>query len=175
MGFGNILKELVILMPTIKQKRACKEVVENGGNVSKGMRAVGYSKATAKNPKKLTDSKGWQELMEQYLPDKDLAKKHKALLEKKEIVIRNNNKTGKIEIIKTGEIDAQAVKAGLDMGYKLKGKYKPTEFKVLDNNEAKTDDEIKRDIERLRERRRKLTTSSRRKKVRKSSKTKKKK
>ena len=45
---------------TIKQERAVNELVENGGNVSKAMRAVGYSKETAKTPQKLTESKGFQ-------------------------------------------------------------------------------------------------------------------
>jgi len=66
--------------PTIKQKKAIKNVVENGGNVSKAMRDAGYSPATAKNPSKLTDTAAWAELMETYLPDVDLAAKHKSLL-----------------------------------------------------------------------------------------------
>lgn len=48
-------------MPTIKQNRAVSAVVENGGNVSKAMKKVGYSKAMAKNPQKLTRSKGFKE------------------------------------------------------------------------------------------------------------------
>ena len=69
-------------MPTIKQKKAFKRTMENYGNVSKSMKEVGYSKNTAKNPKVLTESLGWLELMEEYLPDKLLAKKHKELLNK---------------------------------------------------------------------------------------------
>ena len=49
-------------MATIKQKQALKEIVENGGNVSKAMLKVKYSKATAKTPQKLTESKGFIEL-----------------------------------------------------------------------------------------------------------------
>lgn len=67
-------------MVTVKQKRAFKKVVENGGNVSKAMKAVGYSSATAQTPQKLTQSDGWKELMNQFLPDHELAKKHKQLL-----------------------------------------------------------------------------------------------
>ena len=96
-------------MATIKQKKAAKKTIENYGNVSKSMREVGYSKNTAKNPKVLTESNGWKELMKEYIPDKLLAEKHKELLNKK---------------IK-GELDPNAVGKGLDMGYKLKGKYTP--------------------------------------------------
>ncbi len=57
---------------TQKQTISLNKVVENGGNVSKAMRESGYSKATAKNPKKLTNSKAWSELMESYLDDNEL-------------------------------------------------------------------------------------------------------
>lgn len=58
--------ELIFLkMATNKQKSALKKMVENGGNVSQAMRDSGYSKETAKNPQKLTKSKGFQELCEE--------------------------------------------------------------------------------------------------------------
>ena len=110
--------------PTIKQAKAIKNVVENGGNVSKAMRDANYAPATIKNPSKLTESKTWKNLMEKDLPDDLLTKKHKQLLKKREILLKNNNKTGKVEAIKGG-IDTNAVKAGLDMAYKLKGRYIP--------------------------------------------------
>lgn len=110
-------------MSTIKQERAVKNMSENGGNISKAMRDAGYTDVTAATPKKLTNSKGWHELMEKYYPDELLAQKHNQLLEKKEKVIRNNNKTGKLEVVETGEIDATAVSKGLDMAYKIKKKY----------------------------------------------------
>src|SRR5581483_12448070 len=93
-------------MPTIKQKRAFKAVVEKGRSVSGATRDVGYSPNTAVDPGKLTQSKGWQELLNEYLPDDILADKHRELLEH----------TGP-----EGQLDVQAVKAALDMAYKLKG------------------------------------------------------
>lgn len=68
-------------MSTQKQKSALKKIVENHGNVSKGMVDVGYSKNTAKNPKNLTKSKGWKELVENILSDTVLIETHKKLLE----------------------------------------------------------------------------------------------
>lgn len=97
-------------MPTIKQKLAFDKMVENGGKVTPAMIEAGYSPNTANTPQKLTESKGWKELMEEYLPDSLIASKHRALLNK---------------VDKEGEIDVQAVKAGVDMGYKLKGAYAP--------------------------------------------------
>lgn len=59
------------------------------------------------------------------LPDGLLAEKHLALLNKKEVVTKNNVTTGEVDVIATGEIDVQAVAKGLDMAYKLKGTYAP--------------------------------------------------
>lgn len=67
-------------MATQRQKKAAKKVVENGGNVSKAMRDSGYSPKTAKTPKKLTESKSWEQLMDEFLPDKQLMEHHQALL-----------------------------------------------------------------------------------------------
>ena len=52
-------------MATRKQKKAVTKMVENGGNVSKAMKEAGYSKATAKNPKKLTDSQGFKKIADE--------------------------------------------------------------------------------------------------------------
>ena len=68
------------------------------------------------------------------LDDKTLIKKHTELLNKKEVITRNNVTTGLIETIPTGEIDVSAVKAGLDMAYKLKGHY---DNKDTDNPKGK--------------------------------------
>lgn len=53
-------------MATIKQKKAFDKVVENHGNVSRAMLEVGYDPTTAKNPRNLTQSKGWKEIMKEY-------------------------------------------------------------------------------------------------------------
>src|SRR3990167_8149103 len=96
-------------MPTLKQKVAYKKTIENNGSVSKAMRETGYSLNTAKNPQSLTESKGWKELMNTYLPDELLGKKHRQLL----------NKVDK----GTKEPETQAVSKALDMAYKLKDRY----------------------------------------------------
>lgn len=67
-------------MATLKQKKALKEVGVNGGNISKAMKKAGYSDSVSKRTDKLTQTKGWKELMEQYLPDDMLAQKHQELL-----------------------------------------------------------------------------------------------
>lgn len=115
------------------------KVVENGGtdlSISKAMRDVGYSEETAHTPQKLTESKGWLELLDKYLPDDLLLEKHQALLTKEDA---------------TGAVDTQAVKAGLDMGYKLKGAYAPERSVALnlnkDMNENQQADAVKEEYE----------------------------
>ncbi len=97
-------------MPTENQQKAFNKTMEKLGNDEKVdmgdiLKESGYSDAVVKNPKVVTESKGWQELMDSYLPDELLAKKNNWLL-------RNKN--------------WQAVNAGLDKAYKIKGKYKET-------------------------------------------------
>lgn len=52
-------------MATIKQKIALEKLVENHGNVSQAMIEAGYDETTAKNPKNLTESKGFKELLDE--------------------------------------------------------------------------------------------------------------
>ena len=62
-------------MATIRQKLALHKSIKNGGNISKAMVEVGYSKNTAHTPQKLTESKGFIELCEEIgLTDDFLAK-----------------------------------------------------------------------------------------------------
>lgn len=75
-------------------------MVENGGNASRAMREAGYSAETAKSPSKLTESKGFAELMEAYLPDDMLLR---ALSDDIEGKAKNR-------------------KAELELAFKLKGK-----------------------------------------------------
>lgn len=56
-------------MATERQKRAVDELVGKGGNVTQAMLAAGYSPNTANTPQKLTESEGYRELMDAYLPD----------------------------------------------------------------------------------------------------------
>ena len=78
-------------------------MVENGGRVNPAMKAAGYSVATAQTPKKLTTSKGFAELMNEYgLTDQ-------LLLESLVFDIKNKPKNRKQEI---------------ELGAKLKGRLK---------------------------------------------------
>lgn len=52
-------------MATVKQRAVIPKIVENRGNVSRAMIDVGYDPTTAKNPKNLTDSKGYKEVLQE--------------------------------------------------------------------------------------------------------------
>lgn len=60
---------------TIKQQKAIENVMENRGNVSRAMIEAGYDPTTAKNPKNLTESKAWKELMDKHFSEERLAQK----------------------------------------------------------------------------------------------------
>ncbi len=90
-------------------------------SISKEIRESGvYSPTVAQKPQKLTRSKGWEELLEKYLPDSHLGKKHREFLDTPRIV--RTYKKGDLET-EIEETDPSAVKA-LDLAYKIKNKYK---------------------------------------------------
>lgn len=78
-------------MATAKQRRATELLMENRGNVSKSMREAGYDDTTAKNPKNLTESKGFAELRDEYLPKELVLQAHKDALTAMRIHGTNDN------------------------------------------------------------------------------------
>ena len=100
---------------TIKQTTAIANIVENGGNVTKGMRDAGYKEGSINNPKSLTESKAWQEVFEKHLPDEKLFTKHNEALD----ATKWNDFTGERE-----EDHAIRLKA-VELGYKLKHRLQP--------------------------------------------------
>lgn len=75
------------------------------------MLTAGYSPKIVHATEKLTESKGWQELMNKHLPDSKLAAKHEAFLNSK---------------------DEHIGTKALDMAYKLKGSYAPEKSVALE-------------------------------------------
>ncbi|MSU60524.1 MAG: hypothetical protein EXS52_01225 [Candidatus Staskawiczbacteria bacterium] len=110
-------------MPSLKQKIAFKEITENHGNASAAMRKAGYSENTIKKPTNLTESKGFIELMEAYLPDEELVRVHEEGLKAVKKIFKNNIETGKVEEVSV-EPDYQTRHRYLETAYKIKGRYK---------------------------------------------------
>lgn len=73
-------------MATPKQIKAAKKISENIGKdkpapMGKVLQEAGYSPSTSESPKLVTESKGFQELMEDMLPDEDVLAAHQQLLQ----------------------------------------------------------------------------------------------
>lgn len=67
---------------TTKQKIAAKKFLENPSQpFNKIMREAGYSENTVVDPTNLTNSKGWQEIMEAHLADEKLFTVHENALD----------------------------------------------------------------------------------------------
>lgn len=109
-------------------------VVENRGMaISKAMETVGYKKKTAKNPKNLTESKGWEELLEEHLPDSLLVKKEIEGLDANKVISANITYGEADE--KTNDFievpDMQTRHKYLETGLKMKKKLSETNINVL--------------------------------------------
>ena len=111
-------------LPTVRPKH--REVLKNMSNnvVTRqdAMLQEGYSEVYAKNGH-IAETDSWQELMRTYLPDELLAKRHKELLNKRELVKIFNHTTGEYEKELYDSPDTQAVSKGLELGYRIKGKF----------------------------------------------------
>lgn len=104
-----------------KQIIAFKEITEKHQPIGTAMMTAGYKKNTAIKPKNLTNSKGWKELMEKYLPDKLLAEKHLEGLHATKGIYRQTEEYTWVKIDE--EPDAAVIHKYLDSAYKLKGAY----------------------------------------------------
>lgn len=119
---------------TERQKLVAQKVIK-GSSMTQAMRDSGYSENYAKTSTKLKKKKSFRDLIDKMLPEKDLARVHRQLLNKKESFISN----GKIVIGKQSHADA---KGALDMGYKLRGNYEAEKVKIVDDLDSKTDAEL---------------------------------
>ncbi len=161
------IEELKTIKPTKKQIRKAKKVKARKVNLNT-ITALKQKEVLKKYIKQVKENKGtslvkagegiysknyledgqlqrtdtWQALVNKYLPDSLLAKKHQELLNKEKILYKENKK-GDIEAVHTGEIDTQAVKAGLDLGYRIKGKNQDT-LTIKKTIEDMSDEELSR-------------------------------
>jgi hypothetical protein len=105
----------------IRAKKVLDKIVESNGKISmqKAMIESGYSVTHAHNSHLLTRSKMWQDLLNEFLPDELLLKKHFELLTK---------------LDDKGEVDVQATARALDLAYKIKNRYQQSQTNVQINN-----------------------------------------
>lgn len=112
------------IKPTIKQKKVFAEVM-NGTSFRSAMIKAGYSIESATNPRNVTESVGWKQLVELLLPDEALVRIHAEGLHatiKKPIAI-GKNKKGKSKYTFMVEKDHNTRFKYLDLAYKIKGRY----------------------------------------------------
>lgn len=108
-------------------KKAAKILLQKGGTtVTKAFRDVGYSEATVHNPSKITATKSWQALMDQYFPREFVAQKHKELFEAEDVVFMSH----KGKIIEKRRPDHMARRSATEMAYKLRGDYAPEQMEI---------------------------------------------
>ena len=113
-------KETGFVKDWIKTGNGTKSVLNNYDTDDENVASV----IASQNLGKLKIQKAIMKYADRFKDD-DIFEKHQALLNKEEVVVRNNVTSGEIEVIPTGQIDVQAVKAGLEMIYKIKGSYVP--------------------------------------------------
>lgn len=107
---------------TLKQQTVAKDLSENIGKpVSKAMLDAGYTPSTSEQPQRLTNSKGFQELMDTYLPDAVVLQKHAEALEAN----KWNDFTGEREADHAIRLKA------VDLNYKVKGRYINNQINIL--------------------------------------------
>lgn len=135
------VKEVQREVARVQQKRVLltmmtnKALSDKKGTIKEALAETGVSSSV------LYGNEEWHNLLEEFLPDVLIAAKHRELLEKRQVYISKNKKTGEIECIPTGEIDAKAVTSALDMSYKLKKRYDTT-ITVRGGISALSDDEL---------------------------------
>lgn len=114
-------------------------VAQKRGRISKAeiMRQAGYSPATATHPKKLTNSKGWNKLLEKQMPDEYLVKKHNEALEATKVISARitskeaNEGTDDFIEVPDHKVRLEAVK----LGYQIKGHLQDNHTNVQVNGE----------------------------------------
>ena len=134
-------------MATENQKRAFEKTLkttENGEKIKLGKIMVesGYSELTSAKPtQNLINTKGWQELMEEHLPDKELVRVHEEGLNaiKTDRLYVGVGKNKELQLV--NEPDFATRHKYLETAYKIKGKYeespenpnKVTAFMLINN------------------------------------------
>lgn len=96
-----------------------------GKTISEAMIAMSYSKSAANKPKVVTETRSWQALMDEHLPQDLVAERHAELLNKRETRVETygRGKNRRHEVVDLGP-DVSAVRGALDMAYKLRGSFK---------------------------------------------------
>ena len=113
----------------VRAKKAFGIIVANGGKKStkKALLEAGFPPSIAKNPKRITSSKTWKDLLDKYLPEENLLKENKeglmATVKVPQIVSRDEDGRPEYQYI---EMPNHAVRHRyLETAYKIRGRLSP--------------------------------------------------
>lgn len=149
-----------------RREKVIEHLAGNGGNMADAMRKAGYSEEYANNPQKMKRTKTFQELLDQYLPEKKVVQAHRDLLqaakidhatfplsmsdaEIKEVI--ESIKGCQIKKFKHGETathvwywvaDNKARQSAIEMVYKLRGNFAPEKVIQVDPVKDMSDEEL---------------------------------
>jgi hypothetical protein len=88
------------------------------------MREAGYTSLVANTPQNLTNSKGWRDLLEKYVPEKHLMKVHKeglgATVKKPHLIDRDSKGRPVYEYV--DEVDYSVRHKYLETAYRIRGR-----------------------------------------------------
>lgn len=121
-------------MPTKLQKKLAKELVEDSSpDMKTAMLKAGYAQNTAIKPSQVTNSKGFQELVEKYLPDNDVLSTHKAGLEATKVISAKitgmNANEGTDDFIDVPDYPTRL--RAVELAYKVKGQLNQAQVNIL--------------------------------------------
>lgn len=120
-------RKVPVKAPSFRMKKLAVAMVAKGSkSLAQEMKKVGYSENTARAPSKITRSQSWQALMDQYLPQDLIARKHSELLEAEDVVFIPRGK----KILEKRRPDHMARRAGIEMAHKLRGNFAPEKIEV---------------------------------------------
>jgi len=133
----------------LRAKATVQKMVANGGkrrSLAQSMREAGYSESYARNPQKIKGTRAWQDYLEEFIPDEQIAVAHKTLLEAQRVsrmdfpvsltdeevtgIIASSGRTvlavkrsKKTVSVAYAEPDFTARVRAVDLAYKVKGLY----------------------------------------------------
>ena len=106
-------------------KKVFTEKLENVGKpLGKIMRENGYSDNTADNPKRVTESKSWEILLDEYIPESLVLETHKEAFKANKVISArtmgnaNENTDDFIDVP-----DWQTRTKAVELGYRVRGKF----------------------------------------------------
>lgn len=121
-------------------KKVFEKVLENHGkDIGKAMIEEGYSPNTAKTPQNITETKSWEALMDEYIPESLIAETHKEAFSANRTISARivYGKDAKGADSQTDDFidvpDWQTRMKATELGYKVRGKLTDkSEIKITD-------------------------------------------